>query len=74
MEVINDATFMRCKSLVRRPLEINFADGRETQRVEPVAEFLVDETRIESDTLAKKQFDGYVRDKKIRILAKGVKL
>lgn len=72
MEVINDTTFTKCRSLVRRPLEINFSDGKEIQRIEPISEFYIDETRLNKDNLAKKQFDGYVKDKKVRILATGV--
>lgn len=72
--VVLSGTFSRYKSLVARPLAINYSDGGASQRIEPNAEFLVDENRIKRDPIAMEQVASYVKARKVRLIEKGVKL
>lgn len=70
--ILGNTTFTRCKSLVARPLAINFSDGGGSQRIDPKSEFLVDEKRLKNDPLAASQLDHYIQNRRVRVIEKGV--
>jgi len=75
MDILKNTTFIKCRNLVSKPVEINFTDGKGSQRIAPLTSvFYIDEGRLNRDELATAQLENHVKAKKIRILARGVEL
>lgn len=66
-------TYMKVRNVVGRPLEINFSDGGDTQRIPSKSTAYIDEQRLANSQLAKNQVDRYVDNNCLRVLKRNTK-
>lgn len=69
----NSSTYLKVRNVVGRPLEVNFSDGGDTQRIPSKATAYIDEKRLANSQLAKNQVDRYVANNCLRILKRNCK-
>lgn len=67
------STYMKVRNVVGRPLEINFSDGGDTQRIPSKSTAYIDEQRLANSQLAKNQVDRYVDNNCLRVLKRNTK-
>lgn len=70
---VTEPTVMKVRNVVGRPLEINFSDGGDTQRIPSKSTAYIDEQRLANSQLAKNQVDRYVDNNCLRVLKRNTK-
>lgn len=69
----NSVTYMKVRNVASRPLEINFSDGGEAQRIPSKSTAYIDEQRLAKSQLATNQVERYVANNCLRILKRNSK-